>query len=145
MENIEILNEFVELAYHKGQNKTKTLHDLPLGDLTILRVDSRGQEMIRLLNGSRVFIPWIWTDLFVQFREFSLRPVVSCPEDKINHLVWLLSKLFSFRVGHHLDNNNGEYVSFLADICEIGPKKLIDRFPFLEPFTISLGELERQI
>ena len=63
MTHRDILKEFLVLGYTPGLRKTG-LRDISLSDYTIVRITYNGWNVINLLNGTNIFIPWELTDIF---------------------------------------------------------------------------------
>ena len=63
MSTKEIFSEFLALSYYPGRKPTM-IKDIGLKEYMIVRQTPVGWYVMSLYNGTTIFIPWDWIDLF---------------------------------------------------------------------------------
>ena len=119
----DIFYEYINLSYCPGTRFNK-LKDLKISEYIIARLFSNGCRIIYLFNGSSIFIPWRWLDLFSSFNTHSgdkisyIENLVNLEDlSNIEQVILLFSKL-SYFLDRNLSRINGE--DFLEVLGEIG-------------------------
>ena len=119
----DLFCEYVNLSYCPG-TRFNRLKDIKISEYIIARLFSNGCRIIYLFNGSSIFIPWKWLDLFSSLNTHSgdkisyIERTVNLEDlNKIERIILLFSKL-SYLLDRSLSKIDGE--DFLEVLSEIG-------------------------
>lgn len=122
MKNLEIFENFMNLGYTEGVRQTR-MTDTTLGGLVILRSDYYGSTVHYLQDGSSLFIPWLWIDLFTSLYIHSGEQILfndevdAWAEGYKETFIYLFVKLVKNMTGGRV--NGEEFLDILSDICII--------------------------
>lgn len=121
-----LFRDFLSLGYVEGNNpwKDKVL-DIPLGNLIVLRQSRKGLTVHYLYNGSTLFIPFRWHDLFQSFYIYSGDQILFLNEEKAfrpdllpykERMIWLNVELQSTIAKR---GPGTRFLDILGDICSL--------------------------
>ena len=122
MKNLEIFENFMNLGYTEGIRRTR-MTDTTLGGLVILRSDYHGSTVHYLQDGSSLFIPWLWIDLFTSLYIHSGEQILfndeidAWAEGYKETFIYLFVKLVKNMTEGQV--NGEEFLDILSDICII--------------------------
>lgn len=128
-------------------SRPNRLKDIKISDYIIARLFPNGCKIIYLFNGSSLFIPWSWLDLFTTFNMHSGDKIYHLSKlndlenlDNIDKILLLFSKL-SYSIDSNLSRINGdEFLEILGEIGTTGTHVFRDWCK--DEFKINLDPLE---
>lgn len=146
MSLVDIFSEYLSLSHTPGIRSDK-IKDIPISEYIIARKCFSGCKIIYLHNGSTVFIPWKWIDIFSSLNVHSGDRISYIRENIDTEDLGLIDKiilLFS-RLVYFLDRglsgiSSEEFLTVLGDISSTGTKVFRDWCS--ENFEIKLDPLE---
>ena len=116
MKTKDVFREFMILEYYPGQ-KPKGIKDTFLKMYTINRISREGWNIISFYNGTTIYIPWTWIDIFKSLNIWGGYKVLSSESvDKIDITILNFLKL----VGAQETEKSGIFLEVLSDICKTG-------------------------
>lgn len=135
----EVFEEFFKLSYTLKNNplRNKIFSDHKIIEYVILRVTPTGDYIHYLYNGSSIFIPWEWIDLFSSFNIHSGFRILECYDEDVDGSLsrfgYLMVKLIS-HLDQRLSSIDGEnLLNILGELSVIGTKE------FREWYSMEFG------
>lgn len=125
MDYLELFKDFMSLGYVEGQRQG-TLKDVALTSTVFLRKEYLGDTIHYLDDGSSLFIPWVWCDIFHQFYIYSGcddagYSKACCNErDKLGRFIALSTKAQMYISGVLSEVDGSEYLETMGCICDMG-------------------------
>ncbi len=142
----EVFREFYELSYTVSSSKKVSpgFSDHIVTDYIILRVTPTGNIIHYLFNGTSIFIPEKWIDLFSSFNTHSGHRILECFDEDVDGSLsrfgYLMVNLISCLDGRLSKINGEKLLTVLGDISVIGTKRF--REWCLLEFGLSLDPIE---
>ena len=128
----EIFRDFVKLSYVKGFVSDK-LRDIRVSELSIIRIDSKGITLYKLVSGASFRIPWEWSDIFYAFNvEYGgemgiIENRLGEDSDYLEKFGCLLNGFISSIYSSSVKlNNPALFYSRLNSLIDLGTKDFID-------------------
>ena len=115
--NESLLREFLSLDYSPGVRANK-IKDILLTETIVLRSNFHGLSVNYMHDGSKLFIPWswedVWSSLHVYAGEYILFTVPGQEGAYIEKMVYLMTKFQDLYVKRGRGN---EILEILSEIC----------------------------
>lgn len=118
----EIFKNYMDLSYSPGLRLTGKVKDIVLGGLVILRTEWIGSTVHYLQDGSSLFIPWTWMDLFTGLWVHSGDQILYNSRQEAwdsgyeEAFIRLFTELIDFTQGAKQVDGE-EFLDILSDIC----------------------------
>ena len=139
MTHRDILKECLVLGYTPGLRKTG-LRDISLSDYTIVRITYNGWNVINLLNGTNIFIPWELTDIFESLNTWGGDRLYRLSREGIDKIDKEIYYLLSLTTYIWRTDGKEMFLNCLAKICSLGTSEF--REWYLDEFEKRLSPIE---
>ena len=123
--------EYMSLSYTKKDHPS-VLRDIPIDDVTIVRLDWRGCRVLYLYSGSTLLIPECLIDIFSGFYKYSGRELNFSYPDSVENLdpeeqfIYYMTELQTYLFSGFSKIGKTEFFDTLYKICELGTPKFIE-------------------